>query len=110
MIKQVFYSESENKSVDASVDHFAKLPMPFGKGFSIMCKTALLTAGNPKYTLMVCNFNGEQADFKELSAPTTSMSHDTIYSTDSFNYAYLGIRYEKDAATGYIQIYLNTPE
>lgn len=110
MIKPCFYSESENKSVDASSDRFAKFAMPFGKGFSIMCKTALLTAGNPKYSLLVCNFDGSESDFKELSAPTTSMSHDAIYTTDSFNYAYLGVRYEKDAATGYIQIYLNTPE
>lgn len=110
MIKPCFYSDAANKAVDASIDRFAKFPMLFGKGFSVMMQTELLTAGNPKYTLMVCNFNGEQADFKELSAPTTSMSHDTIYSTDSFNYAYLGIRYERDVATGYIQIYLNTPD
>lgn len=109
MIKPCFYSETRD-TVDASVYHFAKFPMEFGKGFSIMMQTALLTAGNPKYTLMVCNFNGEQADFKELSAPTTSMSRDTIYSTDSFNYAYLGIRYEKDVATGYVQLYLNVAD
>lgn len=110
MIKPCFYSELPNKSVDASVDHFAKIPMQFGKGFSVMVKTALLTAGNPKYSLSVCNFNGDEADFKPLSAGTTSMAHDAIYSQDTFNYAYLGVKYEHDTATGYVQIYLNTDE
>lgn len=110
MIKPCFYSELPNKAVDASVDHFAKIPMQFGKGFSVMVQTELLTAGNPKYSLYVCNFNGVEADFKPLSAGTTSMAHDAIYSQDTFNYAYLGVKYEHDAATGYVQIYLNVPD
>lgn len=110
MIKPCFYSEIDNKAVDASVDHFAKFPMQFGKGFSIMMQTELLTAGNPKYSLSVCNFNGEEADFKPLSAGTTNLAKDAIHSEDAFNYAYLGVKYDHDAATGYVQIYLNIPD
>lgn len=110
MIKPCFYSTTDDKAVDASVDHFAKFPMQFGKGFSIMVQTELLTAGNPKYSLMVCNFDGAEADFKPLSAGTTNIAHDDIYSQDAFNYAYLGVKYSHDVATGKVQIYLNTPD
>jgi len=110
MIRPCFYSDAANKAVDASSDRFAIFPMPFGKGFSIMMQTALLTAGNPKYSLMVCNFNGVEADFKPLSAGTTNIAKDDIYSTDTFNYAYLGVKYSHDAATGYVQIHLNVPD
>jgi hypothetical protein len=105
MIKPLFYS-SESTTVSASVDNFTKVTFPDGNGFSITVDSGAVVGGTPTYTLCVCNFNGDESDFIDILDATNIPLTDAIKSS-SFEFAYLGIKYNSNSATGDVQIYLN---
>ncbi len=106
MIKSCFYSET---TVSATTDHFAKIPFTESKPFSITVDSGAVVGGTPTYTLSVCNFNGEEADFINIADATNLPLTDAVKS-DSFEFAYLGVKFTSNSATGIVQIYLNVKE
>lgn len=107
MIRPAFYNETL-PTVDASSNNFAKFPMN-GKAFSVTVDSGAVVGGTPTYTLCVCNFNGDESDFINISDATNISLTDAIKSS-SFEFAYLGIKFTSNSATGRVQIYLNTFE
>lgn len=107
MIKPAFYV-ADFDTVVATTDHFAKFPMN-GKAFSVTVDSGAVVGGTPNYTLSVCNFNGDESDFINI-ADATNISLINAVKSSSFEFAYLGIKFNSNSATGRVQIYLNTFE
>jgi len=91
----------------ASVSHFNKIKMT-GTKIGISCDDSLVVGGTPTYTVLCCAFDGEEAQFRELSSETNLLALSESVKYSSFNFAYLGIKYTPNSATGTVQIYLNT--
>lgn len=91
----------------ASVNKFVKLRMDGGK-FGITCDNSSVVEGTPTFTILVCSFNGNEAQFRELSMETTNRPLTEIVKADSFHFAYIGLKYTANGATGDVQFYLNT--
>lgn len=91
----------------ASVSHFKKVKMT-GSKIGISCDDSLVVGGTPTYTVLFCTFDGDEEQFRELSSETNLLALSESVKYSSFNFAYLGIKYTPNSATGEVQIYLNT--
>ena len=92
----------------ANTNFFKKVPMT-NNAWSFYCDNGAVVGGTPTYSLSVCNFNGDEADFRAIDeAQLLSLTETVIKST--FNFAFLGVTYRANSATGSIQFYLNIPE
>jgi hypothetical protein len=102
MIKPLFIGDN----TIANTNQFAKIPFPESKGFSITVDSGDVVGGTPTYTLCVCNFNGDESDFIDIADATNLPLTDAVKSS-SFEFAYLGVKFTSNSATGTMQIYLN---
>ncbi len=90
----------------ASSNHFIKVKM-LDAPFSITIDTGAVVGGTPKYSLSVCNFDGDESDFRELDVDTTNIDLTDTVTASGFKFSYLGVKYTSNSATGDVQIYLN---
>lgn len=93
-------------TTSASSNYFIKLRME-DIPFSITVDTGAVTGGTPKYSLLACNFDGEESDFREFNPMAIDLNLTDTVSSSGFKFAYLGVRYRANSATGTVQIYLN---
>ena len=91
----------------ASISQFVKIKMNSNK-IGISCDDSLVSGGTPTYTVLFCTFDGDEEQFRELSSETNLLALSESVKYSSFNFAYLGIKYRANSATGEVQIYLNT--
>lgn len=90
----------------ASVSQFVKLRMNKGD-WAITCDDSLVTAGSPTFTLLVCAFDGKEAQFRVLSDLTNDRPLNEVVSGENFKFAYLGLKYTPNGGMGDVQFYLN---
>ena len=93
-------------STTAAENKFITIPME-NRPFSITCDFGDVVGGTPTYSLLVCNFTGAGSDFIAIS-DATNLSLTTAIKSDSFEFAYLALKYTANSATGTVQFYLNT--
>lgn len=93
----------------ANTNFFKKIPMT-NSAWSFYVDSGAVVGGTPTYTLSVCNFDGDEADFRDISTLSTDLTLDKSVKASTFNFAFMGLKYIANSATGSIQFYLNIPE
>ena len=106
MIRPVFYGGVNTTTVPANTNQFAKIAYTENNGFGITVDYGAVVGGTPTYTLCVCNFDGDESDFIDIP-DATNVPLTTAVKSGSFAFAYLGIKFTSNSATGNVQIYLN---
>lgn len=95
-------------TTNAATTQFVKVKMR-NVPFSLSCDTGAVVGGTPTYSLKVCNFDGDESDFRAIDDATLLPLTDVVVSSN-FNHEYLGLSYTANSATGTIQFYLNLAE
>lgn len=79
---------------DATDDKFCSAEMQKSTPFSIQVKTASVSGGSPKYSVMGSNVSSDEADMVSLGPSSEDIPLADTYEGTYFPFKFIGIKYE----------------